>query len=81
MPSSQCRSTSWSDVALEDDPPHLERTGGARDAEGQVDVLLDERISHTPPVDIPDDFSELLDDDRREAEGRLVRCTAAWVLP
>jgi hypothetical protein len=58
--------------ALETDGALLYENGSAAELARDVEALLDENDGDPGRVDLADDFEELLDDDRREAEGELI---------
>ena len=76
MPSTvRCSSSSASEVGdrtLQDDPALGEHVAPARDLQRALDVLLHEQDADSGAVDLADDVEDLVDDDRREAERRLV---------
>ena len=60
------------DVALQHHPSDLKRAGSTRDAQGQMHVLFYQENRYTPPVDVPDHLSQLLDNYRCQAQRRLI---------
>jgi hypothetical protein len=59
--------------AAEHDPPGLHHIAAMSQPQRMMGVLLDEEHGHVLPlVDLADDAEDLLDDQRRQAERRLV---------